>query len=110
MTKEEITPNSEQIHRETKSKVEFQYFNEEGNPVHLCKIVFKNKPIIKIFPYSYSKERGVSLKKVKVIELHGWEKISDVPSVIRSRDKIRITAGEVKLLMNFLYKQYPQVD
>ncbi|OOF30116.1 Shedu immune nuclease family protein [Salinivibrio proteolyticus] len=106
----EIEPNTEAIHRDTAAKTEWQYYNEHCNPVHLSKVVHKDKPLIFIYPFSYSRERGLSTKKIKTIELRGWEKIKDVPTSLRSGDKIKLTSGSPKYLMSFLYKAFPDIE
>ncbi|MFC7158292.1 hypothetical protein [Pseudidiomarina halophila] len=71
---EHVEPNSEAIHRETDKKTEWQYFDENSNPVHLSKVVHKDKPLIYIYPFGYSRERGVTKKKVHTVELRGGKK------------------------------------
>ena len=106
----EIEPNSEAIYKDTAEKTEWQYFDEHCNPVHMSKIIYKDEPLILIYPFSYSRERGLSRKKIKTIELRGWENIKDVPAPLRSGEKIKITVGSPKYLMSFLYKAFPEFE
>lgn len=105
-----IEPNTEAVHKKSAHKIEWQYFDEESNPIHLCKVIYKNKPLIQIYPYSYNSERGITKKRIQCIELRGWDEIKDVPTSIRSGERIGVTAGKKKLLMNYLYKQFIDFD
>lgn len=106
----EIEPNTEAIYKDTDKKTEWYYYDEDSNPIHLSKIVFKDKALILIYPFSYSRERGLSTKKIKTIELRGWQEIKDIPTTLRTGDKIRLTTGSPKHLMSFLYKSFPGFD
>ncbi|OIM97956.1 hypothetical protein BFR57_09525 [Idiomarina sp. MD25a] len=107
---EHVEPNSEAIHRETDKKIEWQYFDENSNPVHLSKVVHKDKPLIYIYPFGYSRERGVTKKKVHTVELRGWEEIKNIPTSLRSGSTVKLTVGKLKLLMNFIYQPFPEVE
>lgn len=107
---EAVEPNSEAVHRDLVSKTEWQYFDEHCNPIHLSKVVHKDKPLILIYPFSYSRERGLSKKKIKTIELRGWDRLKDVPTSLRSGGHIKITVGSTKFLMSFLYRAFPSVE
>lgn len=106
----DIEPNSEAIHKDIATKTEWQYYDEHCSPVHLSKVIYKNKPLIIAYPYSYSRERGLSRKRIKTIELKGWSAIKDVPTTLRSGENIKVTVGTTKLLMSFLYKQFPEFE
>lgn len=105
-----LQQNTEVVHSDTNEKTEWQYFDENAKPVHLSKVVYKNQPRIIVYPYSYSKTRGVVRKKVHTIELKGWARISDVPTPLRIRDTVKLTAGSTKRLMSFLYKKFPEFE
>ncbi len=105
-----IEPNTEAVHKETATKTEWYYFDEHCNPVHLTKVVHKNQPLIFVYPFSYSRERGITTKKIKTIELRGWNSIRDIPTPLRSGERVKLTAGSPKYLMSFLYKAFPEVE
>lgn len=107
---EEVEPNSEAVYRDLGSKTEWQYFDEHCNPIHISKVVHKDKPLILIYPFSYSRERGLSKKKIKTIELRGWDRLNDVPTSLRSGSNIKITVGSTKFLMSFLYRAFPSIE
>lgn len=109
MTKE-VQPNAEAVYSDSEEKTEWQYFDENSNPVHLSKVVYKDRPLIVVYPYSYSRDRGVSRKKVHTVELKGWSKIEDVPAPLRVKDTVRLTVGSTKHLMSFLYKTFPEFE
>jgi len=79
----DIEPNTEAIFKDNDTRVEWKYYDEHCKPVHTSKILYKNKPLILIHPYSYSQERGLSIRKIKTIELRGWYNIKDIPTAIR---------------------------
>lgn len=64
--------NGEAIALDDEEKTEWRYYDESGEPVHLSKVVHKEKPLIRIYPFSYSRERGVVRKRINEIELRGW--------------------------------------
>ncbi|MCK4742897.1 MAG: DUF4263 domain-containing protein [Sulfuriflexus sp.] len=105
-----IEPNSEAVHRDTALKTEWQYFDEHSTPIHQSKVIHKDKPLILIYPFSYSQERGLSRKKIKIIELRGWGQIKDVPTPLRSGERIKVTVSPTKYLMSFLYKAFPEIE
>lgn len=107
---EKYEPNSEAVYKDSDSKTEWQYFDENSKRIHLCKVIHKGRQLIQIYPYSYSTERGLSKKKVKTIELRGWDKIQDVPTPLRSGSKIKITTAPIKYLMSFLYRAFPNFE
>ena len=106
----EVEPNSEAIHRDMASKTEWHYYDEHCNPIHVSKVIHKDKPLILIYPFSYSRERGLSRKKIKTIELRGWYSLEDVPAPLRSGGNIKITVGSTKYLMTFLYRAFPNLE
>ncbi len=110
MADEEIRSNKEFIYSDTDKKTEWKYYDENCNPIHTCKVVHKDKPLIVVYPYGYSRERGLSKKKIEVIELRGWDSLKDIPNTLKSGENIRITVAPTKHLMSFLYKQFPEVE
>lgn len=107
---QKLDPNKEAISSDSAEKTEWQYFDENGSPVHLSKVVYKNKPLIMVYPYSYNREKGITRKKVHTVELKGWSKMKDVPTPLRVGETVRLSAGATKYLMSFLYKSFPEFE
>lgn len=107
---QEIEPNKEAISSDSAEKTEWQYFDENGSPVHLSKVVYKNKPLIMVYPYSYNRAKGITRKKVHTVELKGWSKIKDIPTPLRVGETVKLSAGATKHLMSFLYKTFPEFE
>ena len=110
MTRQEVKPNKEAISSDTPTRTEWQYFDENCNPVHLSKVVHKNQPLIVVYPYSHSREKGITRKKVHTVELKGWAEIGDVPTPLRVGDTVKLSVGTTKQLMSFLYKAFPEIE
>jgi len=105
-----VEPLTENITADTASKTEWSFHDENIKPIHVAKRVYKNRPVIQIYPYSYSVERGLIKKKIQEIELNGWSNFEDIPEMVRKGNTVKVTTGYVKLLMNFIYKQFPDVN
>ncbi|HXU93522.1 MAG TPA: Shedu immune nuclease family protein [Gallionella sp.] len=106
----QITPNTEAIYQETSTKIEWQYFDEQCKPVHQSMVIYKDKPLIEIYPYSYSQQRGITRKKIKSITLDGWNNLGEVPSSIKAAKTVRVTVGAFKPLMNFILQKFPEIE
>lgn len=105
-----IEPNKEAISLDSADKTEWQYFDENKTPIHLSKVVYKNKPLILVYPYSYSRSKGINKKKVHTIELRGWSKIQEISTPLRIGETVKLSAGTTKHLMSFLYKAFPSLE
>lgn len=105
-----IEPLTEVITTNTASKTEWSFYDENLRPIHIAKRVYKKRPVVQVFPYSYNVERGLRKKKIQEIELDGWRKFKDIPALIRKGQTIKVTTGNIKMLMSFIYKQFPDVS
>ena len=104
-----IKPNSENLHLEDEKKTEYYFHNEEGRPVFKTMVIHKDKELIEVFPFSYSKVNGISPQKISTLEFRGWQRIQDLPTDFRSGNKVKIKAGRSKLLMDFIKRTFPDV-
>ena len=105
-----IEPKTESIFSDTSTKTVWKYYDEECKPIHVSKIVHKDKPLIESFPFTYSETRGLNKKKIKHIELRGWSTFDSVPKLIKSGNNLTVTTSPVRFLMSFLYRSFPEFN
>lgn len=105
-----IKPNSEVLHFEDDKKIEYYFYDAELQPVFKTKVIFKNKLLMQVFPFSYSKINGIKPQKISTLEFRGWKGIQDLPTDFRSGGKVRVKAGRSKLLMDFIKRAFPEVN
>ena len=51
--------NFEAVSKDTTTRKEYSFYRDE-TPLHVSRIEHKNKPVIQVFPYSYSEAKGVT--------------------------------------------------
>lgn len=100
-------PNVELESSDTTAKTEYSYYNEKSEAVHVTRIEYKNRPIIKVFPFSYNEAKGVTKKKVSEIEFRGWSSYDDLPKLLRPGERVSLAHKKISPLMSLLYKRYP---
>ena len=105
-----IKPNSENLYSKDGKKIEYYFYDDESQPIFKTKVIHENKPLIQVFPFSYSKINGIKPQKISTLEFRGWQAIQDLPTDFRSGSKVRIKAGRAKLLMDFIKRTFPDVN
>ena len=103
-------PEKENLTKDNADICEWHFIDQSLNLIHLCRRLHKNKSIIEIYPFGYSRNRGLSLKKIKTITLEGWEIFEKIPRKLKSGNTINLNSSHLKPLSNFLYKKFPTVE
>lgn len=104
-------PNAENLSTDGADRQVFHYYDETGKPVYKTKEVFKGVKKIVLFPYSVRKALGqINPKKIKEIELIGWDSIDDVPKHFRKTAPYGFSTIPMKQLMSSMYTKFRDVE
>lgn len=97
------------ITKETATRMEYHFCDQQGAPVHKSRVVYKNEPKLVIFPFTYSQSRGVSKKKISEIEYRGWPTVDDIPRFIRPNDRLKWGDKRTAFVMRLLTARFPKL-
>lgn len=103
-------PKSETLSRETNTRLEYNFFDENLQPIHLSKVEYKNEPKIIIYPFSYTEARGLTKKRVSEIEFRGWNRGERLPKLLKPGVNISLSHKKIAPLMRALYSKYPSFN
>lgn len=106
----EVVVSKEAITKDTDEITEFSYFNEHSKPIHIATRIYKKKPLIEIYPYSYTTTNGLALKRINTITLNGWHNIQELPPKLKTGNTVKLTVKNYKILMNFINAQFKEVE
>ncbi len=107
----DFTPNQENLTRDNQVKSVYEYCDDEGNPVFKTKEILKGQRTFIFYPYSVNPTNGVvSSKRLKTIELRGWENIGDIPKDFKINGRYGFSSQRIKLFFSFLYPKFKDFD
>jgi hypothetical protein len=108
---ENFTPNQENLVEDLTSRSVYKYCNDEGNPIFKTKEIFKNELKFIFYPYSINSNDGrISQKKIKTIELIGWNELNKIPKDFKTNPKYGFGSQRIKLFMSVIYSKFPLVE
>ncbi len=108
---EEYLANEENLILDNDLKSVYKYCDEEGTPVFKSKEIFKNEKKIIFYPYSVNSIDGrVSAKRIKSIELRGWDKSSDIPVDFKTTGRYGFSTTRIKQFFQYLYPKFKGVN
>lgn len=108
---EEYLANEENLILDNDLKSVYKYCDEDGTPVFKSKEIFKNERKIIFYPYSVNSNDGsVSAKRIKSIELRGWDKISDIPVDFKTNGRYGFSTTRIKQFFQYLYPKFKEVN
>lgn len=105
-----MEPNQENLITETETKQIFYYCNEDGKPIFKTKEIFRHEKRIVFYPYSVSSFDGIKSKKIKSIELRGWDDSVDIPLDFKTTGKYGIKSLRLKTFLQFIYPRFKQFE
>lgn len=107
----EFTPNQENLTTDNQSKSIFEYCDGDGTPIFKAKEFLKNEKTFIFYPYSVNPTNGsISSKRLKTIELRGWENISVIPNDFKTTGKYGLASQRIRLFFSFLYPKFKDFD
>lgn len=105
------TPEEENKTKETATIKTFHYCDQLGRAVHKTKELFKNENKYIFYPYSVNtKDGSVSPKKIKTIEVLGWDNISDIPKDIKTTGKYGFGTLRMRQFLRILYPKFKELE
>lgn len=106
-----FTPEKENLVYSSAEKDTYYYCDITGNPSHKSKVIFKDDDKIIFHPYSVSRIDGsIRPKKIKTIELVGWDDIHKIPKDVKRTGKYGFKTLRLRQLFQFIYPRFPEVD
>lgn len=104
-------PLEENITSDSKIKTVYHYCDKNGKPVHKAKELFKNEDTFIFYPYSVATVDGsVKSKKIKIIELKGWKKVSDIPLDFKTTGRYGLKSIRIKQFFQYLYPKFRDLE
>jgi hypothetical protein len=111
MGPENVTlPRSEALSSETETRWEYSYYNDDLQPIHVTKVIYKREPKIIIYPFTYSDTRGLGKPRISTIELRGWKSLDDLPKVIKPNANVSVSHKKLAPLTSFLKRKFPNFN
>lgn len=108
---DEYTPNQENLVTDNQVKSIYEYCDEEGIPVFKTKEILKNAKTYIFHPYSVNPTDGsVNSKRLKTIELRGWESIASIPKDFKTNGRYGFASQRIRLFFSFLYPKFKEFD
>jgi len=108
---DEYTPNQENLVTDNQIKSIYEYCDEEGIPVFKTKEFLKNNKTYIFHPYSVNPTDGsVNSKRLKTIELRGWESIASIPKDFKTNGRYGFASQRIRLFFSFLYPKFKEFD
>jgi len=109
-SKTTYTPNQENLTEETLEFEVYHYCDEFGKPVFLTKEVYKKEKRIVFFPYSIDQKEGsLKPKRIRKLEMVGWDSIEDIPHDFRVTGKYGLKTLRARHFFAGLYLKYRDV-
>src|SRR5580692_8132107 len=104
-----FSPNQENLVQKTRTKSVFFYCDSTGSPIFKSKEIFSDKRII-FYPFNVNlSTQQVKAKRLKCIEFRGWERIQDLPKVIKPYP-YGLKFESSTQIENLLSKKFPLLD
>lgn len=104
-------PNQENLISENDEKIVYKYCDDDGTPIFTTKEIIRNKKVYIFHPYNINPTNGsVSSKRIKTIELRGWESIAALPKDIKTNGRYGLVTQRIKLFFSFLYPKFKNLN
>lgn len=105
------TENEENLTYNSEKKAIYEYCDVDGKPIHKSKEIFKTEKKIIFYPYSVSSIDGsLKPKKIKTIELKGWENLTDIPKDFKTTGKYGLGSDRIKKFFQYLYPKFKELE
>lgn len=101
--------SAEAVSRETATRTEYSLYDAAGRPIHLSRIEHKDKLLVRVFPYNYGEQRGLSLPKIREIEFRGWSRYGEIPKLLKPGKRVSLGQPRIKPVMRHLYGRFPNL-
>jgi hypothetical protein len=109
---EKFNKNQENQTSENDVKVIFHYCDKEGKPIFKTKEIFKKEKKIILYPYGVTGDDSemIVTKKIKTIELRGWNDINSIPKDIKTTQKYGLGSQRIKLFFQSVYPKFKELE
>ena len=109
---EKFNTKQENQTSENDVKVIFHYCDKEGKPIFKTKEIFKKEKKIILYPYSVTGDDSemIVTKKIKRIELRGWNDINSIPKDIKTTQKYGLGSQRIKLFFQSVYPKFKELE
>lgn len=104
-------PKEENITTDNSTKTIFSYCDDDGKPIHKAKELFKKENKFIYYPYSVNPTNGsLKSKKIRSIELKGWEKECDIPNDFKITGRYGLRSNRMRQFTQVLYSKFKEVE